>query len=58
MVIATKGIGVSVTDLTAMGEGGICVGTTVNGTARIRYRFGAASGHYTQNGGYNGQHEN
>lgn len=46
------------TDLTAMGEGGICVGTTVNGTARIRYRFGAASGHYTQNGGYNGQHEN
>lgn len=41
-----------------MREGCVCIGTTVNAAARVRYSLGAASGHYTQDGGYNGQHEN
>lgn len=49
------GVGFCV-NLTAMREGGICVGTTVYGTAGIGNGLSAASSHYTKNGCNNSQH--
>lgn len=44
-------------NLTAMREGGICIRSTIDTAARVRYSLRAASGHYTQDSGYNGQHK-